>query len=57
MFLVANKSFRKWWPGTESIPLRALILRNLLFFRLTRPARTPRSAMLWHKSGTNSLSG
>jgi hypothetical protein len=27
--------------------------RKLLFFRITRSSRTPRLAILWHKSGTN----
>ena len=43
--------------GTESVPLLLLILRNLLFFRLPRSARPSRSAILWHKSGTNLNSG
>ena len=47
------KCFKIWWPGTESVPLLPLILRNLLFFRSPRPARTPRSAIWWHKIGTN----
>ena len=50
-----NGNLRVWWPGTESVPLPQLIPRNLLFLRLTRPARTPRPANHWHTSGTHSV--
>ena len=53
--LSARKDLKTWWPGTESVPLPTLSLRKLLFFRLTRSARTSRSAIRWHKSGTNSF--
>jgi hypothetical protein len=47
------KWLKTWWPGTESVPLRLLIPCNLLLFRLPRSSRCARSAMFWHKSGTD----
>src|SRR5215472_2523607 len=43
-----------WWPGTESVSGRPLIPRKLLLFGPTRSSRCARSALVWHKTGTNS---
>jgi len=55
--VVRNDVECRWWPGTESVPLLPLTARKLLFFRSPRSSRCARSAILWHKSGTNFRAG